>query len=756
MTENNKKSFVKNARRKDFFKRGQATIFIIIGIIILLTIGILYYLKTQTTEAKLGIALQQDAAEGDAVVVQQYVSSCLSDVAKRALILIGQHGGYINLSRTDLHSQSFEIDDSDPTSSDAVPFGSLQIPYWWYEDSQHGCSRCSITTKNIPTIDNMEEQITAYVLENIHECLDDGFASLEENGYSITEQEPKQLQIETAIADAGVYVQLTYPLRISKEEVATNLENWYVELNVPLQNMYNAANEIVLMEIRNQFLEQITLNIITAYAGLDEERLPPLAAFTEGYVVIYWVKQNVKEQLGTYLKTYIPLVQIEGTTGAVQLEGTNAYGTGFFTMLYRESTYLFGSLDVDFIDPTLDTTDYYFDITPRTGELIKPNSYKNEFPLNILPPLQTNHYSFYYDVSYPVVVSVRDATAFAGEGYTFFFALENNLRDNRNLMDWAEGHGSYGAWDASKVEISLKEGVPTTIPSGIDSTTNETIYSAVEIPEKTLICNTNQRLSGAIKVSAYNGITGEPINGASVSFRCGTYRTCQIGATTAAGKYEGSFPICVGGAVRIDADGYYTTHVSLDTMPEKEDTIIVLLEQLKEIPVTVRFIPSARANTSISSMALHNLAFDMDNSDSVLLTLEKVPDDLFETPLSKIVTVTKQEPVNVSLVSGTYTVNALLLDQEGVFIPARNETYGTEEVEYPEINMTPAMLGQVTLDTTTGQWEVRSEDLQAAEGVTFYVWRINDPRYIEDLGQLGVFANYTLLFRDALEPSWDK
>ncbi len=735
-----------------FQKKGQATIFIIIGIIILLTIAVLYYFITQTTEAKLGIALQQDSAHGDAVAVQQYVSACLNDIAKNAIVLLGQHGGYINLSRTDLHSQIFDIDETDQTAGDAVQFGALQIPYWWYENSQHSCTRCSITTKNIPTLKNMEEQITAYTQENLMLCLDN-FASLEKQGYAITAaQEPR---IETAIGDEAVYVQLTYPLEITKETSTSSLENWYVELNVPLQSIYNAANEIVTMEIRNQFLEQITLNITSAYSGLDEERLPPLAAFTEGYAVVYWMKQNVKEQLGKYLKTYISLIQIKGTTGAVELQPENKYGTGFFSMLSRESSHEFGTLEIDFIDPTTDFTEYYLDITPRTGELLKPKIYTNEFPV-LLPPIQTNHYSFYYDVSYPVVVTLKDANALQGEGYTFFFALENNIRDNRNLMDWAQGLGSYGPWDASTVEIRLKEGVPTTYPSGIDTKTNETIYSTYEEPEKTLICSATQRLSGTVKVAAYNGITGAPIPSASIAFRCGTYKICSIGATDASGKYEGNFPVCIGGAVRIDADGYYTTFVGLDTTPEKEDKIIALLEQQKQVPVTIKFIPSSRANTSISSTALQNLAFDMDKTDSVLLTIEKVPDQLFEAPFSQVVSVSKQEPATITLVSGAYTVNALLLDQEGIIIPARNETISGKNIEYPEVNMTPAMLGQITLDATTGQWEVTSEDLQNAEGVTFYVWRANDPQYIEDLAQLGEFKDLTLMYRDAVEPLWEK
>ena len=121
-------------------KKAQATLFIIIGLVILLAIGVFYYIKTTVMEAQVDIALKQDAAKGDAVVVQTYVSSCLQDITETGLLLLGQHGGYINLSRSDVHNQDFEIDEADATASDTAPFGTLQIPYWWYEDTVHGCA----------------------------------------------------------------------------------------------------------------------------------------------------------------------------------------------------------------------------------------------------------------------------------------------------------------------------------------------------------------------------------------------------------------------------------------------------------------------------------------------------------------------------------------------------------------------------------------------------------------------------------------
>lgn len=723
-------------------KRGQVTLFIIIGLVILIGIGGGYYYYAT-------VLPRVTPVQGEASIVQNYVSTCLEDIATQGVLLLGQQGGYTNLRRTG----TFEIDETDATASDAVALGALQIPYWWYEDTTHGCTRCSITTKNMPSLDSMTEDLNTYISEHIQDCLAN-FSALQEQGFIITATgEPA---LTTKLGESTVIVDMKYSLNIIKEGTTTEIKQWEIILDVPLKEIYNDAVEITHMEIRNQFLEQITLNIISAYSGIDEERLPPIAGFSEGYAIVYWVKQNVKEQLGKYIKTYIPLIQIQGTTGAVQLEPETEYGSGFFSMLFRQSDYGFGNREVRFISPTAEYTDYYLDITPRSGELLKPNTYVTPFEnIPFISPLQTNHYLFFYDVSYPVVVSVHDTEALQGEGYTFLFALESNLRDNKNLMEWAAGRGTYGPWDASKVSIGLKEGVPTTYPSGFDIETNETIYSTYEEPEKTLICDRSQRISGTISIDVYDGLSGNPIPRASISYRCGTYQTCAIGSTTASGAYTGKFPVCIGGAIRIDAEGYYTTYASLDALPDKEDTIMALLEPIVSIPVTIKYIPAARLNESLSTQALRNLAFDMGMTDSVLLTFEKVPDQLFESQYSQVISITKDEPINVSLVSGTYSVSALLMDSHGVVIPARNETISGEKIEYPEVNMTPAMLGQIMLDENSGQWIVTADDLHSAQGVSVYVFRMNDPHYIEDLGMLGQFENYSAVYRDVIEPEWN-
>ena len=66
--------------------------------------------------------------------------------------------------------------------------------------------------------------------------------------------------------------------------------------------------------------------------------------------------------------------------------------------------------------------------------------------------------------------------------------------------------------------------------------------------------------------------------------------------------------------------------------------------------------------------------------------------------------------------------------------------------------MTPAMLGGVRLDATTGgYWEVTSDDLEKGY-ITFYVLRYPEPQTIEELEVLGQYEEDSYKYREFLLP----
>jgi len=77
-------------------KRGQITIFVIIGIVIIAAVSLLLYLSSKANEAKLGTEFS-DTTQLPIEIQQQKenIESCLEDKIKEAARIIGNSGGYI-------------------------------------------------------------------------------------------------------------------------------------------------------------------------------------------------------------------------------------------------------------------------------------------------------------------------------------------------------------------------------------------------------------------------------------------------------------------------------------------------------------------------------------------------------------------------------------------------------------------------------------------------------------------------------------
>lgn len=83
-------------------KRGQITVFIIIGIIIIAVFGFVYWVGAEVTRIKLETQVNRIV---DALLattpLNYYVTLCVDEAAKNGLKLIGEHGGYISNDEMD-------------------------------------------------------------------------------------------------------------------------------------------------------------------------------------------------------------------------------------------------------------------------------------------------------------------------------------------------------------------------------------------------------------------------------------------------------------------------------------------------------------------------------------------------------------------------------------------------------------------------------------------------------------------------------
>ena len=726
-------------------KKGQVTLFIIIGLLILIAIGVFFYVKTYVLKEKLDINLEQDDVAAEAKVVQDYLTSCVSGIGKEGVVLLGLHGGYINTSDSSYTNRDLSFNPLNPTNADGVFFHDWEIPYWWYLETSNTCKQCSVTRKNIPSLQEMQDQISLYVKRQLPGCLD-GFSSLSQQG--ITVEEKGTLRVDTAIAADSVFIQVHYPLAVTVGESVTGLEKSYVELSVPLEKIYNTAFALVEKQVNEPFLEQAMMNLISVYSGLDQNKLPPLSALTVSYQLVYWTQPQVFDLLKTYLRTYTPLFTVRDSQNFNEISTGESLTDGFLRSFIIDLPQIENVHDFS-IDFLYSSWDPYFDITPRRGGLLGPSIFKNSFPLNLAPVWQTNVYEFFYDLSFPVLVSLHSDSAFNGEGYSFFVAMEGNFRDNIDLNRWSKGEGTFGPWDPDSVIFELSEDARS-YPVDIDHETNETLYAEWTPPAKSLMCLDEQRLSGDIEVSTYDLLTGERVPEVSVSFRCGTYKSCAVGSTNYLGKTVEQFPICDGGILVLEKEGYYPATVDLDVYTNTEESVVATLEPFTLLDANVVLMPTSRLNGTFSDQTLKALSFDMRRTDEVFLTITRVKESSFDADFSRVLFLNGTGTQKLELISGQYTIEGMFINNEGILIPKRTEEIGGEPVTYPEIDMKPAVLGGIFVDQRNALWDLSS--VSDYSSVQFYMFRMQDPWNMSHLEEMGMFENYSIDFRGAIEP----
>ena len=155
-------------------KRGQISIFIIIGIIIVLVAGILFWMSEESIDKPILSKVPQKA-----MPIREYVTACLEKTTNQGLKVIGDQGGIIDIRNSGLNL------DIEPTESDAVEFfkgTNYYIPYWYHMNSENDCVNCQFKSHRPNLYSgqglNIEDQLAKYVKDNIYSCLDFNIANL--------------------------------------------------------------------------------------------------------------------------------------------------------------------------------------------------------------------------------------------------------------------------------------------------------------------------------------------------------------------------------------------------------------------------------------------------------------------------------------------------------------------------------------------------------------------------------------------------
>jgi hypothetical protein len=755
-------------------KKGQVTIFIIVGIVLLFAFaGIMYFTKSVTKD-KL-------TAEGDPVLsavpaefqsISTYTESCVSQYAKKGLVILGQQGGYIYPSLVGEYSVS------DPTNSDGINLEPLKIPYWHYNqlpNEQLEIGYSSLTPKLYFSEDkemSIEAQLQRYVEENLDNCLVD-YKPFENEGYQVELASSKESRsVTTTVGENSVNFLLDMPIKASRGTSSHEMNQFYVKVPLRLKHYYEVAQEITSAETNHSFLESQGLDLIAIYSGMDINKLPPTEAVTFDMVPsVYWAEEDVKGKVTEMLVSNVPLLRYTGSENFYRYEYEPDTESAVDLSLLFQKNYDNMALPLDTAENINVDFDYfgwpiYFDLNDKNG-LIKPSSFGvSYFTLRF----NSNHYYNVYDITYPVLVTLNDPAALGGEGYSFVIALESNIRNNERVVS------------------------------------DQILPPPIASLETSLACKDNQRSTELITSVVVDSYTQEPIEAVQIGLSLPQFDDCLFGETDDQGVFADSYPAVYGGLGTYYKEEYLSNFYPIDTYAFNEQPGIigyaVAGSNQKVVQMHKHKTTNFKVKKKMVSKCVGGNCFslgpfseyaeedivvsktpeNLDNkhtwvyfgtksslspTETATITLKRISDitpNVINDEFFSVGTVNGNTVGEMDLVPGIYELSILITNSEELIIPKEERCINVFTCyDLDETILDTRISGQLLWDEEKYYITITPEDLYSSNELVFYAvgmgWdsvpEKSHVRVMEDLEIMGNLGNYSKLYYHDLQPEYN-
>lgn len=587
-------------------RKGQITIFVIIGLVVLLLVGLFILRSTPPVP-------QTPGAQEASAKVTALIQSCLAQQGEESLRVIGNQGGYADIRR-------FK-DTPDVRETQIITFDPQKTVLW---HEVHACSQsavgcignnqpplcnkdspCPVQYQGIDTaLPSIEEELERHTAEHLTSCLD-----LTQFGDLIVtfSGEP---QVDAIIREESIALTATYETEIiTADNENVRLNTYSTTLPVKLPRIYRLATQVHQTQMQSAFLEEAFLHLLAIYSGVDTP-IPPIRDVELFGASKFWVRHNVQTLIEQDILPFMSFMQLYNTEKSfapiLPPETTDPKYAPYATGAYQ---YLIIKLD-DVVYPlsssfTYPMTPMYLNINNK--EILKPEKLSGVGGfLAKLAGMSFTQYKFKYDVAFPMLFTIEDEEAFGGTGYAFTFGLEANIVNNYPL-------------NASVVFSQISQS------SGLD------------------IANPLQLVDHTYTVLAKDRRSGEPIVGAAVTYECGA--RFQAGITGSDGSWAGKLPYCLTGGVLLIEEFQYLatgqqitnteddgaeTRMSFSLWPRKEKTILLY----KRSPTDISLL----SNGGITEQTSSQYRTPLQSNEFAFFTISRQKETPYEddVPISEI------------------------------------------------------------------------------------------------------------------------
>ncbi|MBI2136717.1 hypothetical protein HYU06_06625 [Candidatus Woesearchaeota archaeon] len=559
-----------------FEKRGQIALFVILGIIILLMTSIGFWFYEQR------MAVQQRDIPQDIAQIVTFVEDCLQEYGTKAVRILGQQGGYIQLPR--------KIDQNPWAYIERLPDSEIKEPYWYYDGE-------NLYPENLQVL---EKQINDYINGNLHNCIRNFSAFTDK--FEIKEMPRGQdtankIKTTAELTNNDVVIKISYPLQIKNKGVDSIKEfsEFIVHIPAKVKKAYELAVQVMDRENQDKFLEDATINLMVV-----DKKIPfSDMAFKCGK--LSWQldgPDSISENLKETLFWNMPRIRVKDTDHKpfkAKLKEYTKYDKFDDLRTVDVIGLLYNNADAIPSDMPPDIYEYkhlYWDVISANRKTEYKNGYKDlqvnlnfdrSWPIEInarpsknrklvsnsgkghqkfLSFMCINVYHFTYDAAFPVEVNVFDSSAFNGEGFNFRFITPV-------LID----HNQPNRESVFKIGFTTRE-------------RSEEFCDQLDYSKE-------YRLQARDK--ADNSVINTAVN---FTFACGRFE-CPLGTATLENLYTLATYLpknCRPGTIIAEADEYYKA----ESVITPTDPMLVKLAPLKPMLITI----SRRESTNIDKDTL--------------------------------------------------------------------------------------------------------------------------------------------------------
>ena len=196
--------------------KGQVSIFVLLAVIVLITLFFINYTNTSTNIDK---ELEESiSSTGFSDSVKNYVDSCLREVSKNVVGLIGIQGGYYENPEHFVQDRYFFFS------------------YYFYDN------------RNVmPSKEVVEKEISKAVNGELPYCIDN-FSIFKEQGLEI---EDGPINSFVSMTDKDIIIELVYPINFKKQSQSTIISNFNTKIPVRLGEIYDVAKRVIDQQVED-------------------------------------------------------------------------------------------------------------------------------------------------------------------------------------------------------------------------------------------------------------------------------------------------------------------------------------------------------------------------------------------------------------------------------------------------------------------------------------------------------------------------